>query len=73
MFVADSHDLVHKATGWLLRSAGDQDRARLLGFLDQYAATMPRTLLRSAIEHLDQEQRTYDLGRKKAKQGASAR
>lgn len=66
ILVADPHDLVHKATGWLLRSAGDRDQARLLAFLDRHAATMPRTLLRYAIEHLDKEQRTYYMGRRKA-------
>ncbi len=34
----DKEDLIHKANGWALRFAGDQDRVRLLGFLDQYAA-----------------------------------
>jgi len=59
MLVNDPEDLVHKATGWMLRFAGDKDRQRLTGFLDNFAATMPRTLLRSAIEKLDPEQRQY--------------
>jgi len=37
----DKEDLIHKATGWMLRYAGDQDRQKLFSFLDQYAATMP--------------------------------
>jgi hypothetical protein len=45
----------------MLRAAGDVDRQKLLDFLDHHAATMPRTLLRYAIEHLDKEQRAYYL------------
>lgn len=62
----DDHDLIHKATGGWLREAGKRDRQKLLGFLDQHAPTMPRTLLRYAIEHLDREQRDHYLRMKKA-------
>ena len=55
----DDQDLIHKATGGWVREAGKKDRQRLLTFLDQHAATMPRTMLRYAIEHLDKEQRAY--------------
>ncbi len=68
MLLDDRHDLIHKATGWALRTAGDQDRQRLLDFLEQHAATMPRTVLRYAIEHLTPEQRAYYMGLKQAKQ-----
>lgn len=60
----DDQDLIHKATGWMLREAGQKDRQKLLSFLDQYAATMPRTLLRYALEHLDKEQRDHYLSLK---------
>jgi 3-methyladenine DNA glycosylase AlkD len=63
----DEEDLIHKATGWMLRAAGGVDRQRLLRFLDKYAATMPRTTLRYAIEHFDKEQRDHYLGLKKVK------
>ena len=66
MLLADDQNLIHKATGWMLRSAGQNDRRQLLLFLDNHAATMPRTTLRYAIEHLDQKQREHYLGLKKA-------
>jgi len=62
--VYDEHDLVRKVVGGMLREAGKHDRARLLGFLDTYAATAPRVLLRYAIEHLDKEQRAHYLSLK---------
>ena len=61
MLLKDKEDLVHKATGWMLRTAGDKDRKRLLGFLDKHAATMPRVLLRYSIEKLDKKQRDHYL------------
>ena len=66
ILVHDPHDLVQKAVGGWIREAGKIDRQKLLDFLDQYAASMPRTMLRYAIEHLDQEQRAHYLGLKKA-------
>jgi 3-methyladenine DNA glycosylase AlkD len=59
ILVKDKHDLIHKATGWMLRFAGDKDKKRLLAFLDKHAATMPRTLLRYSIEKLDKKQREH--------------
>lgn len=59
ILVDDDHDLIHKATGWMLRYLGDQDRPRLLAFLDRHAATMPRTLLSAAMEHLDKDQKAH--------------
>ena len=68
MLLKDKEDLVHKATGWMLRFAGDKDRARLLSFLDEHAATMPRVALRNAIEKLDKKQREHYLGLKTQKE-----
>jgi 3-methyladenine DNA glycosylase AlkD len=68
MLLNDKHDLIHKATGGWLREAGKKDRPRLLQFLDNHAATMPRTTLRYAIEHLDKNQRDHYLGMKKSNQ-----
>jgi 3-methyladenine DNA glycosylase AlkD len=66
ILVDDPEDLVHKGTGWMLRAAGDKDREGLLAFLDKYAATMPRVLLRYSIEKLDKDEREHYLKQKGA-------
>jgi 3-methyladenine DNA glycosylase AlkD len=57
MLLDDSHDLMHKAVGWVLREVGDEDEAALLGFLKQHYKRIPRTALRYAIEHFEAETR----------------
>jgi 3-methyladenine DNA glycosylase AlkD len=57
LLLKDEHDLIHKAAGGWIRQAGRQDQPRLLAFLDKYAASMPRTMLRYAIEHLSPAQK----------------
>ena len=52
-----SHDLMHKANGWLLREMGKKDEEKLLNFLKTYYQNMPRTSLRYAIEKLDEDLR----------------
>ena len=49
----------------MLREAGKRDADRHAGFLDAHAATMPRVMLRYAIEKLDAEQRRHYLGMRK--------
>jgi 3-methyladenine DNA glycosylase AlkD len=65
MLVNDGDDLIHKATGWMLRAAGDVDRQKLVDFLEKYAADMPRITIRYATEHFDKKQRDQYLRRKK--------
>ena len=51
------HDLLQKAVGWLLREAGKRDEQRLKCWLSTRYKTMPRTMLRYAIEKFSDEER----------------
>ena len=67
VLVRDEEELIHKATGWMLRFAGTKNAKKLISFLDKYAATMPRTLLRYSIEHFNKKDREYYMNLKKDK------
>ncbi len=61
--VDDEHDLIHKASGWVLREVGKKDQSVLEEFLLEHFETMPRTMLRYAIERLPEERRRFYMGR----------
>ena len=64
IFLAKSkplHDLLQKAGGWLLREAGKRDEQRLKDWLSDRYQTMPRTMLRYAIEKFSENERAKFL------------
>jgi 3-methyladenine DNA glycosylase AlkD len=60
----DEHDLIHKASGWMLREVGKRDLRPLKDFLKEFYKKMPRTMLRYAIEKFpEKERQKYLKGR----------
>ncbi len=57
----DSHDLIHKATGWMLREVYKKDNGACKTFLQQNYAQLPRTTLRYAIERMQENERLHYL------------
>jgi 3-methyladenine DNA glycosylase AlkD len=61
LFLNDKEDLMHKATGWMLREAGKRDVKALRTFISLHGTRMPRTMLRYSIEKLSPQERSKIL------------
>lgn len=62
--LTSTHDLLHKATGWMLREVGKHGGLDVLReFLNRHKNIMPRTMLRYAIERLQPDERRRFMDR----------
>ncbi len=57
ILMSDSHDLIGKAVGWMLREAWKRDPSVVEKFLDENIGSMKRVSVRYAIERMDEEKR----------------
>ncbi|MFS8131181.1 MAG: DNA alkylation repair protein [Candidatus Dojkabacteria bacterium] len=60
-FISSKHDLIQKASGWMLKEIGKMDEKLLINFLDKHYKQMPRTMLRYCLEKLSDSQRKHYL------------
>ena len=57
IMLSHQHDLMHKATGWMLREGWKKKPKEIEAFLDLHIKSMPRTMLRYAIEKMEEKKR----------------
>lgn len=57
MLLNDNHNLIHKATGWMLREVGKKDKDILLNFLGQHHTKIPKITLSYAVEKLTHDEK----------------
>ena len=63
ILLGDNQDLIHKASGWMLREVGKRNVVLLENFLGHHYKKMPRTMLRYAIERLPESRRKFYISR----------
>ena len=63
IMLSHQHDLMHKATGWMLREGWKKKPKEIESFLDKHLSKMPRTMLRYAIEKMEEKKRKGYLNR----------
>lgn len=61
LLLPDKHDLIQKASGWMLREVGKKNKDILIAFLNQYLSQIPRVTLRYAIERFTEDERKFYL------------
>jgi 3-methyladenine DNA glycosylase AlkD len=64
MMLSHPHDLMHKATGWMLREGWQREPAPIMAFIEKHKNQMPRTMLRYAIEKMSPAERKRLMERK---------